>query len=878
MPDDQKIPFDYLGAKKAGYTDDEIKGFLKEKYSFDFDITGARESGYSDKEIADYITAYEPVKKKESGVSPSPLPSSGQLGLPKGDEFTALENVLVENRDANVKLRDAQNFARPIGTGAVLPEIVDYQKKYESDAAATLKFSNDAKDAKLKADRDKIAAPIKDIVSKPEELKKFFTDAGTFDRGYADKYFDDYVKKRGGGLYVKETMIATMKNAAEWEKDKPRRNELLKEEYKKQGVDPDKYGQQVFDNQIAPKVNTLEQMKADAKAKANERLEQMKPLAAEVGGVYQQEVAELQQLHESGQIPTDAANAKLQEINDKYLQDIQSLDAQYKNEIKGINKNVSDKYGRIVKEIEAIGKSITDEKVWASIPSEEKKKIQLAQEAAQKRLYGEKNQAKKAAEEVLMGISPTMMVGKWTASGWNQGLADLGDYLAFKGFDTKFSRSLQGKRTQAEELSPAEYSWDENPFMRAVSSATTSLGASAPVTGAAIGVTLASGGLGLPALVTTIGSGLTAYGLETAQIKGGIFRQSLEQTLDPAKATETTKKAAEQLEKTLPLYFLSAVGLQNMLKGGLKKTAIGTFQEFGQELPTEYYQSFTEAQATQGFEGTFGQFIEKNPTLALDVIAGTLGQQGAIAGAVKSYQAIFKKTPSPEMQFYTDMVQKGGVELAVNNLQQQLDNDIISVDEYKVQYQNLQNAVATLGKVTELGLKGDNAKAFITFSDQVKQLSERVAAEEDFAAKELLNQKLKDAKAELTEIASGKGVYAVVTLPGGADQTVVMPVENLNDTVIKNAEKISVRNDPTLNKEIQEKKKELGIPDTAPAEMYEKFAPKPEPTTPSEEVIGETPSTVSGKEVGRGGMWSIDKISMINLESSLVRREYPMNK
>jgi len=408
-----------------------------------------------------------------------------------------------------------------------------------------------------------------------------------------------------------------------------------------------------------------------------------------------------------------------------------------------------------------------------------------------------------------MGVAPLAVVGKWVTSGWNQGLANLGDYLTFRGFDTKFARSLQGKATKAEEYAPAEYTWEEDPFMRAVSSATVSMGASAPVTLPAIGVTLASGGLGLPGVITAFGAGMTAYGLESAQIQGGIYSDIIAQTGDPMQAIKKTRGVGEELQKTMPLYFLGAIGLQNMLKGGLKKTISGTLLEFSEELPTEYWQGYQEAKATQGFTGTFGQFIKKNPQLTLDVIAGTLGQSGTMAATVKTYQTIFSKTPSPQEQFYADMIQKGGVDIAVKNLQQQLDNELISTDEYKAEYQRIQNVVATLGKVEQLGLKGDDAKAFIAFSAQTKALSEKVEAETDASIKDILSQRLREAKTQLSEIAEGKGVYAVVTMPGGHNLTVVMPVESLTDSVIKNAESVTIKNDKLLNKDIQEKKTQL---------------------------------------------------------------------
>ena len=68
MPDGTQIPFDYEGAKKAGYSDSEIGSYLKDKYNFQFDITGAKQSGYSDKEIGDYINGYK-APQQPSGFS-----------------------------------------------------------------------------------------------------------------------------------------------------------------------------------------------------------------------------------------------------------------------------------------------------------------------------------------------------------------------------------------------------------------------------------------------------------------------------------------------------------------------------------------------------------------------------------------------------------------------------------------------------------------------------------------------------------------------------------------------------------------------------------------------------------------------------------------
>jgi len=56
--------FDYLGAKKAGASDEEIQSFLKANGT-DFDLVGAKKAGATDDEISSFLNS-QPVKKKET--------------------------------------------------------------------------------------------------------------------------------------------------------------------------------------------------------------------------------------------------------------------------------------------------------------------------------------------------------------------------------------------------------------------------------------------------------------------------------------------------------------------------------------------------------------------------------------------------------------------------------------------------------------------------------------------------------------------------------------------------------------------------------------------------------------------------------------------
>jgi len=68
--------FDYEGARKEGYSDEEITGFLAEQHP-DFDLIGAQKEGYSPSEINEYLSSYKPQRSKKAKVGRV----GAQLGL-----------------------------------------------------------------------------------------------------------------------------------------------------------------------------------------------------------------------------------------------------------------------------------------------------------------------------------------------------------------------------------------------------------------------------------------------------------------------------------------------------------------------------------------------------------------------------------------------------------------------------------------------------------------------------------------------------------------------------------------------------------------------------------------------------------------------------
>ena len=67
--------FDYLGAKQAGASDEEIQSFLKANGT-DFDLIGAKQAGATDDEISTFLKS-QPVKKKEVSKHTAQVSSNG---------------------------------------------------------------------------------------------------------------------------------------------------------------------------------------------------------------------------------------------------------------------------------------------------------------------------------------------------------------------------------------------------------------------------------------------------------------------------------------------------------------------------------------------------------------------------------------------------------------------------------------------------------------------------------------------------------------------------------------------------------------------------------------------------------------------------------
>lgn len=760
------------------------------------------------------------------------------------------------------KVSESHSAASP---GGFVIQNKDLIGDLSKDATKEYDLAKKSNDDILKTNAKEIYKPVKDLIDS-DGYKKFFDGSGNFKYGEASNYFDQVVKQNKGGQYLRDQLTTALKQAGQYKIDEPQREKFREEEYKKYGIDISKFSKEVFDKATAVQRGNLDLLEADTKIKGDEFLNSnIKPEATKVGTSYTEKVNALKEQLANGQIDPAVAEQQLQQANKDYQLQLTVLNKHYQEGVRGINIKAQDKFARINKEINTIASGITDDAVFNSIPEAEKKKIADANARVEAKLQQSKNDARKAQDEAVgnipgMGGRYISLLTKSAVSGWNSGLANIGQYIGMKGYDNSFTDYLKSKQYEADVTQPAQYEYGNDPLKRAVSSTGQSLGASAPIMIPAIGVTVASGGLGLPEVATSVLTGLTSYYGEKAQNTGEVYRQMMEQTGDANKAHEAASRYEEKQFVMMPLYFLEGAGIQNLIKGkGVKQLAIGQAQELAQELPTEYWQNFTQAQETEGYKKGFGSYIKENPETAIDVVTSTLGQGAIMSAGGKIFQAFNKAIPQAESQYYVDMVGKQGVQFALENLQKQYATGVIDDKALEAGKAVIARAAQKVSQLSNLDIKGDDAKSFIVLSDTANQLADNAKKTNDEGLKIVYEQKLEETKQHMEAAAAGDSKYAIFKMPGGAEATKVVPLSQIEslrksgdlDQLIHLSDGVEVKGDEALHKELQARKAELGNPDDAPEGMYSDVEQKDIEEAPTE---AERPIIDRVKEYGGEGI------------------------
>jgi len=777
-----------------------------------------------------------PQKKSEVETFAKDLEIGGNLGiseapLPKDKRLTYndLENLFVSVNEADKKLSALQAGKKFGPSAAAIPQRdIDIATKNLSQAQRR-------KEETLINYQKELDAPVKRLLDTGEY--DLFFDGEVFNKGKAREHFGKITEKYGGGSYLIDSWASRLEKEGRFKKDQPRYEKLFDEEVKKEKIDFNKYGKQVFEKLAKNQYDNINLIKKDANEEASAAEVQAKQEVKTSTESFNNYVEDLNKELLAGRINPDQAASMYDEALKNLNSGVKAVNDNYLDLIRNINTRVNKKYGRIENELKRIGQTISQADILKEMPEFDRVKIKNATERAAARLSAEKNDIKKAALAASTSGLAASLPGatEWATnlsnsilSGFNSGLANLGDFLHLNGVDNKVTEFLRGRSYQAEQYAPPKYEWNKDEWLnRAITSTGTSLGASAPALLPTIGIGLATGGAGIAPAIAT---GLTSFAVENAQNAGQQYQEKLLETGDPNVAAKSADKLFKDNTIALPFYFLGGLGDMALLSAksaGIKKYLTGIGLEQVEELPTEYIQSYNEAKSG-GYKKSFTEFVKENPEIAYDTIISTVGQGAALGSIGDSMSSFSKNVPESRSQFFANMIQKKGPEFANAVLGKYYTKGVITKEEYEAQKAELEGLQQKLSKLEDVGVSGEEATLMASLDNQAKDLQLKIDAEQDTAVKAVLQKQLAGVNASISELAAGDLQFIVFNMPGGQGDTRVMTIkdfqalpENEANELLKNSDGISVRSDDdALIENLEERTRKLKIPENAPEGAY----------------------------------------------------------
>jgi hypothetical protein len=792
------------------------------------------------------------LKKKDGGVVSVPIPSRlpSKDVLEQGQEM-ATRGFAVAPKQTSTELSEVEESINKVKKAYDALEDTKASKTSSAGVGAP-GFYDPERDkiveqnyTKAKAENDRLLkSKSKQIYSSVDDLlanngyKNLFEN-GIFNTEKARDILDEKIKTKGGGSFLRETVLAELKKRAQSDYDKPAMDKFINEEAKKAGIDINsimsKQGKNLFAKMSASQQSILPVIKQEAEKEATGILDNAKQTANELGNDFTGFVNDLNEKIKTGQLDQQAAQGLYDQKKSEYDNGLAQLNQDYQKMVRDVNVRVNNRFGRIENELKKISGSVTSAEIFKNLPKEDAKKINEVYNRAAQRLADSKNTQRKAAD---MALGLPAFATKSLISGFNKGLSDIGGYLQMNGTDNKFIDFLLNRGQTADETAIGQYDWNGKEwFKRALGGTMQSMGASAPTLLPTLGVGLATQGLGAIPMVSALATGYAGYKGEAMQNAGDAYMQKLAETGNVNKAYESASRVEKANQITLPFYFLGGLGTMKLLQGGGKigSFLVGGALEQAEEIPTEYIQEYNQAKEN-GYTKGIGSFIKENPEIAADTFLSTIGQSGVMSAVGKALSKIDAASTQPTTQFYADLVKNQGLEFANTVLQNYYNTGVINEKQFEEQKIELQNVAQSMQKVQGLGVSPEKAQVITVLNANVEALKADVEAEQDQAAKSVLEGKLRQAQADLKGISNNTTPYIVLTLPGGQNSTRIMTMQEyeqlkqdgkIND-IIKAADKVSVVNDEELNTEIGQIKKEVGIPEDAPDGAYKGGTPAEE--------------------------------------------------
>jgi len=801
-----------------------------------------------------------PKKPKTIPRTNVPIGGTG-IPVPKVDKpFTQIENAIRSSKQADKEYQGL--LAKKGGASAIYGEAPGDEIERNKQFSSALNLQSNEL---LKKYTPEINKPIDDIISSGK-WEEYITQYGVFNDEKARRYFDYVVKKNGGDTHVRELMVSKLENVVLSKKNEKDVKPFLKEEIAKTGLNLDKDGNVDFSSiigtenlktgqeaklkSIAPvQFNKLQLIENNSQKEVTELFNASKELFKSEEAKFNSLKAQIQGQLTAGQITQEDAqntiNTALANIN----QISDSLNNDFQKSVRAIRVKNSAIQSRISKEIGAMASDMTLEDIISGLPKDKQKevraqvedaklKVNNAYENAYSKLYSSKNEGKKA-QESMIGLGG--LAGKSFLSGWNNGLASLGGYLNMNGVDNSFTDWLREHSTTGKELAPAQYEWSGKEwYKRGISTAMQSTGMSLPTMAPTLAVTAAGTALGVPAVGLAAVNAVLGYLGERSQNSFEVYNKELSKSGNPNDALRKAETFERLSVSELPFHLLGGLADVKLFQLGASATksagkgvksivteyAKGFGGELLEEYPTELLQNYNQ-EKLDGYKGSLFEYGASKPELFLDTLVSTLGQGSVFAGAGKVFGAFTASAPESRIQFYTDMIQKNGIEYAKTVAKKYYDSGILDGNTASAVVGEINSVSKIYSELLESGLDENAAKLYVAMHYQSKSLSSKVEGKKDSVMGTLARLQLSKTESQMKELANGTLPYVVMELPGGENSSRVISLQDFNtltevqrNNAIQASNSISVINDEAANTSLQEQKQQLGNTPNAPVGLF----------------------------------------------------------
>lgn len=831
----------------------------KQRAELDNNIKGLISKGATQEDVTKYASDYVKfLSEKKNNVQSQPVsqPSSQQ---------PIQQSVQPAQKSGAFSVSSSPSKSRLTyqGIGNVLAEAAQaqdayskFEQKYSSYGAGRV-ASADAPDfdqkKKLKADLDQKKAAeaqvLKEYGSEIDRVWKTVVEKGktnlffngdVFDEGKGRKFINEYLAKYGGGESgrLKEYMLSRMRNSLTEEKIKPEVNKITggelaargvkfnpeTNEYEYKGIkySPNTAAVSIATRKGAKDVEEYKVFSSEAKKRSESALTIAKNEATQLATSIGQLAEQTQKRIDAGEISVEEGKRILSNQYEIVSSKIKTINSRYTETVARLNSENRKRYSSLNKNLQTITQAVTPEELDAEMPADLRKQIMDAQKSAYQKYYKSKNIQRQVGDIVSsgsfyapggkIGNLPATVFAKGAGSSFLNFVSNVADGFIADGYNNKFLDWASSLSSTAEEISPGEYSFRENPGLKL-----------AEVSGQAVGGTVPSLTLGF--ILSRVGLSGTAATLLTgafdaytsAKSSKGEQYSSRVGIVAPSEAKRESDEVFGKIIAAAPLYAAGGLGdFINVAKKGLTTKAAGKIIDMSAEASTSVVEEYAKYEASGG-KDSISKFIEDNPQIVGEAMIGEVILSSSFSGIGKVFSAINTKAPAAFNQHIFNSVSEIGPEATVGIINKYYEQGIIDKKQLSFMLAEVDKVSNFKLKMEAAGVSEDKGQLLSGLSEIERDLKVQFESEQDAAVKAVLQKKLTAVREDISGLVEDKTPFMTFTLPGGVEMKKSMTVREFNELsvdeqneMIKTADGIRVVGDDLLQTDVTSRKAQLG--------------------------------------------------------------------